>query len=80
MKSTLSVNHLKDLDWRFGVTAASSEVNEVGVTFIQLCLTLDKEGKDKEEKTYVELSLKQFYDLLHQLEKAKTSMDYYSRS
>ena len=42
---TLNVNQLIDMSWRFGVTAANSEVSRVGTTFLQLHLVLDKEGE-----------------------------------
>lgn len=75
---TLSVNPLKDLDWRFGVTAASSEVKEVGATYLQLKLTLDR--GDGLRDVFVELTLPQFYDLLHQLESAKQTLDFFTSS
>jgi hypothetical protein len=73
---TLSVNPLKDMDWRFGVTASSSELNQVGTTFLQLKLVLGEEKKP----VFLELSLPQFYDFLHQMEKAKSSLDFFSNS
>ena len=75
---TLSVNPLKDLDWRFGVTAASSEIKEVGATYLQLKLTLDR--GDGLRDVFVELTLPQFYDLLHQLESAKQTLDFFTSS
>ena len=73
---TLSVNPLKDMDWRFGVTASSSELNQVGTTFLQLKLVLGEEKKP----VFLELSLPQFYDFLHQMEKAKSSLDFFSNA
>lgn len=76
LSQTLSVNPLKDLDWRFGVTASSSEIKEVGRTFLQLKLTLDQ--GDGLRDVFVELTLPQFYDLLHQLESAKQTLDFFT--
>ena len=73
---TLSVNPLKDMDWRFGVTASSSELNQVGTTFLQLKLVVGDENK----KVFLELSLPQFYEFLHQMEKAKAALDFFSAS
>lgn len=78
LSQTLSVNPLKDLDWRFGVTASSSEVKEVGRTYLQLKLTLDR--GDGLRDVFVELTLQQFYDLLHQLESAKQTLDFFTAS
>ncbi|KAL0482026.1 hypothetical protein AKO1_013283 [Acrasis kona] len=76
LSQTLSVNPLKDLDWRFGVTASSSELSSVGRTFLQLKLTLDQ--GDGLKDVFVELTLNQFYDLLHQLESAKQTLDFFT--
>lgn len=45
---TLSVNQLVDMEWRFGVTASSNEVQRVGSSFLQLRLLINK-GNTKEE-------------------------------
>ena len=73
----LSISPLVDLDWRFGVTASSSEVAQVGATFLQLKLTI-KDSKNENKNIYLELTLKQFFDFLHQMEKAKSTIDYFS--
>ncbi len=39
---SLTVNQLVDMEWRFGVTAADSDIKKVGNTFLQLKLVLDK--------------------------------------
>ena len=36
IESTLSVNQLVDLQWKFGVTAASNDIQLVGNTFLQV--------------------------------------------
>ena len=40
--STLMVNQLVDMEWKFGVTAANSELGKSGASFLQLKLVLDK--------------------------------------
>jgi COMM domain containing 7 len=74
ISQTLTINYLKDMDWRFGVTASNSEINEVGTTFLQIKLNFG-DGKDNK---YLELTLSQFYDFLHQMEKAKQTLDFFS--
>ncbi|KAG2385459.1 hypothetical protein C9374_003274 [Naegleria lovaniensis] len=73
---TLSIHPLLDLDWRFGVTASSSELNEVGSTFLQLKLTIDDGGK---RDVFVEMTLQQFYDFLHEMEKAQSSIEFFTQ-
>merc|ERR1712228_192676 len=74
IESTLSVNQLVDLQWKFGVTAASSDIQLVGNTFLQMKWTV--KGEDgKLETICMELSLPQFYKFLHEMEKAKASME-----
>ncbi|KAF6034636.1 COMMD7 [Bugula neritina] len=71
----ISANQLVDMEWKFGVTAASSELDKVGTTFLQLKLKVVN-SKGELESLNMELSLTQFYNLLHELEKAKTLLDY----
>ncbi|KAL6076342.1 COMM domain-containing protein 7 [Balamuthia mandrillaris] len=75
--STLMVNELVDLEWRFGVTSATSEVFRVGTSFLQLKLALNK-GGDKTEYVNMELTLPQFYQFFHEMEKAKMNLDFFS--
>mmetsp|Transcript_36639 Transcript_36639/g.82573 ORF Transcript_36639/g.82573 Transcript_36639/m.82573 type:complete len:202 (-) Transcript_36639:92-697(-) len=72
---TLVVNKLVDMDWRFGVTSSSSELKQVGRTFLQLRLQLDK-GNGAIETTNMELSLPQFYEFLQEMEKARAAMEF----
>ena len=67
---------LVDADWRFGVTTATDDVARVGSTFVQLRLTLLDGGSVRDE--HMELTLAQFYDLLAQLERARSYTDYLS--
>jgi len=76
LSQTLSVNQLVDMEWKFGVTAASSELNKVGSTFLQLKLVIDKGHAT--ENVYMELTLPQFYSFLHEIEKAKSSLEFLS--
>ncbi|XP_022107826.1 COMM domain-containing protein 7-like [Acanthaster planci] len=73
---TLMINQLVDMEWKFGVTAASSELQQVGSTFLQMKLVVNKGNKT--ENVYMELSLPQFYSFLHEMEKAKLSLEYFS--
>merc|ERR1712087_209591 len=74
IESTLAVNQLVDIQWKFGVTAASSDIQLVGNTFLKMKWTT--KGEDgKLETICMELSLPQFYKFLHEMEKAKTSME-----
>ncbi|GAB1609211.1 COMM domain-containing protein 7-like [Argonauta hians] len=71
---TVMVNQLVDMDWKFGVTLSSSELTKVGNTFIQLKLVVSN-GKGELNTVYMELSLKQFYSFLHEMERAKASLE-----
>jgi len=70
---SFKVNELVDMEWKFGVTAASSELNKVGQCFLQLRLLLDKGGK--KQSVLMELTLPQFYQFLQQMEYAKKQAD-----
>ncbi|CAH2303059.1 COMM domain-containing 7 [Pelobates cultripes] len=70
---TLSINQLVDMEWKFGVTTASSELEKAGSIFLQLKM-VTKRG-NKPEPVYVELTLPQFYSFLHEMERAKSSLE-----
>lgn len=73
-QQTLQVNPLIDMDWRFGVSIGSSELNQVGNTFLQLkFITANEESK------HIELDLNQFYQFLHEMEKAKVLLDTFNQ-
>ncbi|XP_070578973.1 COMM domain-containing protein 7-like isoform X2 [Ptychodera flava] len=74
---SLMINQLVDMEWKFGVTASSNEVNKVGNTFLQLKLVINKGNRT--ENVYMELTVPQFYSFLHEMEKAKSSLDYFSQ-
>jgi len=61
-------SHLKNISWTVGVTAASSDSETVGSAFVRLKLDLE-ETKDK--LVTLDLSPKEFFSLLHELESAK---------
>eukprot|EP00694_Reclinomonas_americana_P006827 EC797421.1.p1 GENE.EC797421.1~~EC797421.1.p1 ORF type:complete len:201 (+),score=71.19 EC797421.1:7-609(+) len=67
--NTVTVNQLVDIQWRFGVTASSNELSDVGATFLQLNLELES-GDD----VHMEMSLPQFYQFLHEMEKANSAL------
>ncbi|KAJ0036196.1 hypothetical protein NQD34_004873 [Periophthalmus magnuspinnatus] len=73
VRQTLMVNQLVDMEWKFGVTVGTSEMHKVGNIFLQLKLVIRKGNST--ENVYMELTLPQFYNFLHELERAKTSMD-----
>jgi hypothetical protein len=73
---SLSVNQLVDMEWRFGVTAADSDMDKVGNSFLQIKMVLNK-GSGTEE-VFMELTLPQFYSFLHEMEKAKACLEYLS--
>lgn len=42
--SQFYVNKVENIDWKFAVAAASSEVDQIGQTFLQMKMTIG--GKD----------------------------------
>lgn len=73
LSKTIKANRLIDLDWSFGVTAASDDSDQVGKTYLQLKLTF--EGQ---KNVFMELSLDQFYQFLAQMENCKSYLDFVS--
>ena len=73
---TFSINQLVDMEWKFGVTAGTSDLKVVGNTFLQLKLVVDRGGKC--EDVYMEMTLPQFYSFLHEMERAKSTLEYFS--
>merc|ERR1712173_131175 len=53
----IKINQLVDLQYRFGVTASSDALQEVGKSFLQLKLTLSKADSSETESHLVELSV-----------------------
>ncbi|XP_063065680.1 COMM domain-containing protein 7 [Engraulis encrasicolus] len=73
---TLMVNQLVDMEWKFGVTVGTSEIQKTGNIFLQLKLIIRKGNST--ENVYMELTLPQFYNFLHEMERAKSAMDCFS--
>uniref|UniRef100_A0AAY4D1G8 Nucleolar protein 4-like b n=1 Tax=Denticeps clupeoides TaxID=299321 RepID=A0AAY4D1G8_9TELE len=73
---TLMVNQLVDMEWKFGVTVGTSEIQKLGNIFLQLKLVIRKGNTT--ENVYMELTLPQFYNFLHEMERAKASMECFS--
>ena len=71
---TVRMNELVDMQWKFGVTASSDDAAQIGSTFLQLKLVLNK-GSGLESH-YMELTLPQFYGFLQEMEKAKQVIDF----
>lgn len=71
--NTLKINELIDMQWKFGVTAATSELAEAGNCFLQLKLVVNKGGKP--DNVLMELSLPQFYAMLNSLQKAAATLE-----
>ncbi|KAJ9586030.1 hypothetical protein L9F63_020327 [Diploptera punctata] len=71
------LNNVVDIEWKLGVTAASSKERQAGTTYLHFKLVLDAGGGSL-KTVYMEMSLAQFYAFLHELEKAKSSLYYIS--
>lgn len=72
-----SANQLVDVSWRFGLTAGNNSVRQVGDSFLQLALQLDRGGSER-QTVHVELSLPQFYSFLAELERAAKTIELFS--
>jgi hypothetical protein len=70
---TLQVNHLTDMEWRFGVVSGSSELRKAGSTFLQMKMTVNN-GAESED-VWTELTLPQFFEFMKEMHKAKASLD-----
>ena len=69
-----TINVKQSLIIHFSVTAASSESNQVGSTYLHL--TFSVKNKETEKDVFLEMTLPQFYSFLHELEKTKESLNY----
>lgn len=56
------------------MTAASSDKNEEGNTFLQMKITYTYGGEL--QNLHLEMGLNQFYTFLHELEKGKSLLEY----
>lgn len=69
----VNVTHVIDLEWSFGMSLASNELDEINVPFVQLnFLHL---GDNQKATSMIEMTLDQFYSFLAQMEKAHTYVD-----
>ncbi|XP_043597745.1 COMM domain-containing protein 7-like [Bombus pyrosoma] len=68
-----NITKVLDISWRFGVTAASNESDNMGKSFLHLKLKLEENGKTR--NAFVEMTISEFYKFLHDLEKAKCNLD-----
>ncbi|KAK9308947.1 hypothetical protein QLX08_001163 [Tetragonisca angustula] len=68
-----NVTKILDTSWKFGVTAASNESDNMGKSFLHLKLNLEENGKTR--NVFVEMTISEFYKFLHDLEKAKCNLD-----
>lgn len=73
LDATLKVSNLVDMEWKFGVTAGTSDLTETGTCFLQLKLVLEKGGK--RNNVLMEITLEQFYSFLSSLQKASAALD-----
>eukprot|EP00800_Vazella_pourtalesii_P017912 TRINITY_DN564_c0_g4_i1.p2 TRINITY_DN564_c0_g4~~TRINITY_DN564_c0_g4_i1.p2 ORF type:complete len:198 (+),score=45.00 TRINITY_DN564_c0_g4_i1:104-697(+) len=67
----LTIHQLSDLEWRFGVTTGNSLISRVGKIFLQM-----KFKVSTGEIISIEMSIEQFYSFLHEMEKARASIEY----
>lgn len=74
ISKNLAASQLVDMEWKFGVTARSWLRSDGGDCFIHLKLVLlDVERKEK--TVFMELTLKEFYQLYGELERVKSILD-----
>lgn len=76
LSRTLTANRLVDMDWSFGVTASSNDCDQVGKTFLQIKLTIDRgDARGGHGIVFMELSLEQFYQFLSSLERCQSYVE-----
>lgn len=71
----IAVNPLVDMEWKFGVSSASNQLNTIGNVFLQIKLEMDQ-GNGRRKSVCFELQLSEFYAFLHEMERARASLDY----
>lgn len=71
--NTFKINQVVDLEWKFGVTAGTSELAEVGACFLQVRFVTMKDGK--RDSVLVEMTLPQFYNFLSSMQAAAREID-----
>uniref|UniRef100_A0A672HRQ4 COMM domain containing 7 n=1 Tax=Salarias fasciatus TaxID=181472 RepID=A0A672HRQ4_SALFA len=75
VKKNLTSEQIRD-DLLTLVTVGTSEVQKAGNIFLQLKLVVRRGSST--ENVYMELTLPQFYNFLHEMERAKASMECFS--
>uniref|UniRef100_A0A3B4TUB9 COMM domain containing 7 n=1 Tax=Seriola dumerili TaxID=41447 RepID=A0A3B4TUB9_SERDU len=75
LKKNLTAEQIKE-DLVTLVTVGTSEIQKVGNIFLQLKLVVRRGNST--ENVYMELTLPQFYNFLHEMERAKASMECFS--
>uniref|UniRef100_A0A669DLV3 COMM domain containing 7 n=2 Tax=Oreochromis TaxID=8139 RepID=A0A669DLV3_ORENI len=75
LKKNLTGEQIKE-DLLTLVTVGTSEIQKLGTVFLQLKLVVRKGNST--ENVYMELTLPQFYNFLHEMERAKASMECFS--
>mmetsp|Transcript_31537 Transcript_31537/g.54644 ORF Transcript_31537/g.54644 Transcript_31537/m.54644 type:complete len:200 (+) Transcript_31537:35-634(+) len=74
LAQSLTGSELLDLEWKFGITGGSQVIPGGGQCFVQLKLTT--QGASGEQgRVDFELNVRQFYQLLAELEKLKTVVE-----
>ncbi|XP_053280101.1 COMM domain-containing protein 7 isoform X2 [Pleuronectes platessa] len=73
---SLHRRHLVVRSFMFSVTVGTSETQKVGNIYLQLKLVVRKGNST--ENVFMELTLPQFYNFLHEMERAKASMECFS--
>lgn len=72
----MSSGTLVDLSWELGVTAASSDAEQIGQAYVRIQMKLLQDEKIVTQ--FMELSLPQFYNFLHELEKSHNEVKQYT--
>ena len=81
-RASWGMARLVDLQWKFGVTSSTDEVQDAGLAFLQLTLAVEPKdglgaGGGTVEHVSMELTLPEFYHFLSEIQKAKAVMDSY---
>lgn len=69
----VSLNSVVGLSWSFGVTSATSELAQVGQTYLQLAIETREEGGEV-KTTVLETDVKGLYQLMAEVERARQAM------
>jgi len=68
----LVLENLSDMEWNIAVTAASSNDDGVGKTKLNFKYVMENEGE--KQNVIMQLTPKEFYKLLHELDRAKGNL------